>query len=221
MSAILFGSISTLADTSELQRRSFNEAFGAHDLDWTWDRDDYVTMLSSNGGSDRIAEYAQSRGVEVDADAVHATKSEIFQRLLGESGVEARPGVADTITAAKADGVKIGFVTTTSRENIDALLTALAPAVTADSFDVIVDASTVAAGKPDPASYVHALETLGESADDCVAIEDNVGGARAAAAADVTCVAFPNENTVDADFGPVAETTSALDPARLRALLAA
>jgi len=221
MSAILFGSISTLADTSELQRRSFNEAFGAHDLDWTWDRDDYVAMLSSNGGSDRIAEYAQSRGVEVDADAVHATKSEIFQRLLGESGVEARPGVADTITAAKADGVKIGFVTTTSRENIDALLTALAPAVTADSFDVIVDASTVATGKPDPASYVHALETLGESADDCVAIEDNVGGARAAAAADVTCVAFPNENTVDADFGPVAETTSALDPARLRALLAA
>jgi hypothetical protein len=35
MSAILFGSISTLADTSELQRRAFNEAFSAHGLDWT------------------------------------------------------------------------------------------------------------------------------------------------------------------------------------------
>ncbi|MFC5677073.1 HAD family hydrolase [Aeromicrobium endophyticum] len=220
MSAILFGSISTLADTSELQRRSFNEAFSAHDLDWTWGRDDYVAMLGSNGGADRIAQYAASRGVEVDADAVHATKSEVFQRLLGESGVEARPGVTETIEAARADGVKVGFVTTTSRDNIDALLGALAPAVTADSFDVIVDASSVPAGKPDPASYVHALEALGESASDCVAIEDNPGGARAAAAADVTCVAFPNENTADADFGPVAETVSTLDPAGVRALIA-
>ena len=38
MSAILFGSISTLADTSELQRRAFNEAFEAHGLDWNWSR---------------------------------------------------------------------------------------------------------------------------------------------------------------------------------------
>jgi HAD superfamily hydrolase (TIGR01509 family) len=178
-------------------------------------------MLGSNGGAGRIAEYATSKGVDVDADAVHATKSQIFQDLLQTSGVEARPGVADTISNAKADGIKIGFVTTTSRENIDALLTALAPAVTADSFDVIVDASTVATGKPDPAAYLHALDALGEKAGDCVAVEDNAGGARAAAAADVTCVAFPNENTVDADFGPVAETVSALDPTAVRALLAA
>ncbi|MET0929093.1 MAG: hypothetical protein ABWX74_06215, partial [Aeromicrobium sp.] len=82
MSAILFGSISTLADTSELQRRAFNEAFSAHGLDWTWERDDYVGMLGSNGGAGRIAEYATSKGVDVDADAVHATKSQIFQDLL-------------------------------------------------------------------------------------------------------------------------------------------
>lgn len=221
MSAILFGSISTLADTSELQRRSFNEAFSAHGLDWRWDRDDYVAMLGSNGGTDRIAEYATSKGVDVDADAVHATKSQIFQDLLQTSAVEARPGVADTIAAARADGVKVGFVTTTSRENIDALLTALSPTVSAGSFDVIVDATSVEQGKPDPAAYVYALGSLGEDAGDCVAVEDNVGGARAAIAADVTCVAFPNENTAEADFGPGVEKVTALDPAHVRALLAA
>ena len=36
MSAILFGSISTIADTSELQRQAFNQAFKAHGLDWDW-----------------------------------------------------------------------------------------------------------------------------------------------------------------------------------------
>ena len=221
MPAILFGSISTIADTSELQRRSFNEAFDAHDLDWSWDRDDYVSRLGSNGGADRIASYAQEQGVEVDAAAVHATKSEIFQRLLSESSISARPGVAETIAAAKADGTKVGFVTTTSRENIDALLSALSPTVSADSFDVVVDASSVDEGKPAPAAYLHALQVLGEDAADCVAIEDNAGGAQAAAAASVTCVAFPNENTRDADFEGTAETVTALNPSHLRALIAA
>jgi hypothetical protein len=54
MSAVLFGSISTLADTSELQRRAFNEAFVASGLDWNWSRDDYTAMLDSNGGAERI-----------------------------------------------------------------------------------------------------------------------------------------------------------------------
>ena len=49
MSAILFGSISTLVDTSELQRRAFNESFEAYGLDWQWSQVDYAAMLGSNG----------------------------------------------------------------------------------------------------------------------------------------------------------------------------
>jgi phosphoglycolate phosphatase-like HAD superfamily hydrolase len=60
MSAILFGSISTLVDSSELQRRAFNEAFESHGLDWQWSQPDYVAMLESNGGAQRIADYATS-----------------------------------------------------------------------------------------------------------------------------------------------------------------
>ena len=73
MSAVLFGSISTIADTSELQRRAFNEAFASHGLDWEWSRDDYVSMLGSNGGAQRVADFASGRGEDVDAKAVHAT----------------------------------------------------------------------------------------------------------------------------------------------------
>ena len=35
--AILFGSIGTIVDTSELQREAFNEAFAKHDLHGNWD----------------------------------------------------------------------------------------------------------------------------------------------------------------------------------------
>src|ERR1700733_15185331 len=109
MPAILFGSISTLVDTSELQRRAFNESFEAHGLDWQWSRSDYMAMLVSNGGAQRIADYAEARGDDVDADAVHATKSQIFQELLANAGLKARPGVVATVTEASRRDIKLGF----------------------------------------------------------------------------------------------------------------
>ena len=90
MSAILFGSISTLADTSELQREAFNRAFAEHGLNWRWDLDDYRTMLEKSGGADRIAAYAEERGDTVDAAAVHATKSKLFQESLASASVAPR-----------------------------------------------------------------------------------------------------------------------------------
>ncbi|MGB3771417.1 MAG: HAD-IA family hydrolase [Rhodococcus sp. (in: high G+C Gram-positive bacteria)] len=221
MSAILFGSISTLADTSELQRRAFNEAFSTHGLDWNWSREDYVSMLGSNGGAQRIEGYAADRGADVDAAAVHATKSEIFRALIASSGISPRPGVVATIEAAKKNDTKLGFVTTTSKENVTAILAALSPKVSAEVFDVLVDGEDVSEGKPDPASYAFALDRLGESAQSCVAIEDNEGGVAAAVAADIACVAFPNENTSSGDFSAATETVESLDPARLESLATA
>ncbi|HME47042.1 HAD-IA family hydrolase [Mycobacterium sp.] len=211
MSAVLFGSISTLADTSELQRRAFNEAFAVHGLDWTWSRDEYISMLDSNGGVQRIADYASLRGEDVDAAAVHATKSQIFQELLGTSSVVPRPGVVDTVDEAKKKCHKIGFVTTTSLGNINALLAALKPHISAEMFDLIVDGDSVKRPKPDPAAYEFALDQLGEDADSAVAIEDNVGGVAAAAAAGVRCIAFPNANTVGGDFRAADELVETLD----------
>ncbi|HET6877410.1 MAG TPA: hypothetical protein VFH38_07760, partial [Jatrophihabitans sp.] len=87
MTALLFGSISSVADTSERQRQAFNDAFAQHGLEWHWHRDDYRAMLGRAGGRDRIAEYARREGADVDADAVHATKSGVFQKLLADGTV--------------------------------------------------------------------------------------------------------------------------------------
>jgi HAD superfamily hydrolase (TIGR01509 family) len=221
MPAILFGSLSTLADTSELQRQAFNEAFAEHGLDWSWSRDDYRAMLGSNGGAQRIADYAARRGEEVDADAVHATKSAIFQKLLADGSTQPRAGVVETVRQAKAANHQIAFVTTTSKANIDALLAALGSDVDAGTFDLIVHTEHVDSPKPDPASYRYALEQLGLDARDAVAIEDNAGGVQAARAAGLRCIAFPNENTAGADFDGATETADRLDAARVIGLATA
>ncbi len=201
MPAILFGSISTIADTSELQRDAFNRAFAAHGLDWHWDQKEYRGLLQESGGAARIAQYAQARGETVDAPAIHQTKSELFQQSLAQARLAPRSGVVETIQDASGKGFKLAFVTTTSPENVTALITALDPELPAGGFDLIVDQSSVSESKPDRAAYDFALRRLGETADACIAVEDNVPGVTAAHAAGLRCVAFPNENTAAHDFG--------------------
>ena len=215
MTAILFGSISTLADTSEIQRDAFNTAFAEHGLDWTWDQEEYAGLLGSNGGRDRVAAYADDRGEDVDADAVHATKSRIYQGALRLAAVAPREGVAETIRAAKEQGLKVGLVTTTSADNLSALGDALADEIDFSDFDVVVDQSKVSNRKPDAEAYAYALAQLGVDASDAVAIEDNLGGVESAKAAGVPVVAFPNGNTVTHDFGDTRRVES-IDLADLR-----
>jgi HAD superfamily hydrolase (TIGR01509 family) len=216
MNAILFGSISTVADTSELQREAFNQAFEAHGLDWHWDHDDYVAMLEHNGGQARIAAYAESLGQDVDAAAIHDSKSRIFQNTLATGEFSPRPGVVETVEQARREGVKLALVTTTSDTNVGALVAAMRPTLDISSFDLVVDSSHVEEVKPDKAAYLHALDRLDEPAEACVAIEDNLGGVQSAVAAGLRVVAFPNENTAGHTFDQASGRVEKLDFTELR-----
>ena len=96
--ALIFGSIGTLVETSELQREAFNAAFREAGLDWDWDREAYRSMLKQSGGRKRIAQYARERGVSVDADALHARKTELFDARIREHGLDLRAGVAEILS---------------------------------------------------------------------------------------------------------------------------
>jgi HAD superfamily hydrolase (TIGR01509 family) len=220
MPAVLFGSIGTVAETSELQRKAFNDAFETHGLDWNWSRDDYKRLLEQSGGERRIAEFAESRGEEVDAAAIYATKSDLYQEALASAGSVTRDGAAEAVNDAKEGGFKVALVTTTSRQNVEALGAAVRPEINFAEFDLVVDKSEVAAPKPDPAAYVYALAQLGEDASDCVAIENNLDGVKAAKAAGIAVVAYPGEDNADHDFAAADERVEELSFDRLRALAA-
>lgn len=207
MSAILFGLISTVADTSEMQREAFNEAFRAHGLDWSWSREECQPLLQSSAGQQRVADYAAERGEDVDAVAVHRTKSKLAQGRMA-AGVIARRGVVETIEAAQGVGDKLALVTTTARENVDALLDGLDD-VSAEDFDVIIDACSVEEPKPDKSAYTLALQILGVDAASAVAIEDNVIGLASAKAAGVRTIALP---PTDRDFAAADQRVDRLDP---------
>ena len=200
MPTILFGSIGTIADTSELQRQSFNKAFALHNLDWHWSRAEYMSLLEKSGGIHRIEEYAKSMGQSVDASAIHHSKSEIFQEALKEEQLKARPGVVDVMQKATQSGLKLALVTGTSEKNVVSMLEALRNEIDANDFDLVLNSSKIEHPKPARDAYEFALRELSEMPNSCVAIENNVDGLIAAKAAGLACIAFPDENTADHTF---------------------
>lgn len=216
MPALLFGSIGTIADTSEIQRQAFNQAFARHGLDWYWPREVYLEMLMKSGGRERVLDYARSREQRVDTDAIHRSKSVVFQQCLMTARISPRPGVVETIGIAKSQGFRLALVTGTSKENVSALLKALHPEIQRPDFELITDASVVDRPKPASDIYLFALDALGEKAGDCIAIEDNLDGVEAAIAAGIHCVAFPGENTMGSDLSKAQLQVDHLDFEGLR-----
>ena len=198
--AILFGSIGTLVETSELQRRAFNQAFSEAGLDWTWNPDEYKIMLKKSGGRNRINEYATDRGIKVNAHELHLKKTEIFDNMMKEEGISLRPGVANLIGYAIDNNVHLAFVTSTSDANVDAIFMALNGQLNRNDFNFIGHDKMVSKPKPDSEIYLKALSNLKLNAKDCLAIEDTEVSMRSAINANIKCIAFPGALALDNDF---------------------
>ncbi|GFE65675.1 HAD-IA family hydrolase [Litoreibacter roseus] len=209
--ALFFGAIGTLVETSEIQRQAFNAAFAEAGLDWDWDRDTYRDMLQKPGGRQRIADFADAQGETVNVDELHQKKSAIFQNRLDE-GVALRPRVAEVLSSAKQHGLKLAFVTTTSSENINAVIRATHGTLQRSDFDFVGSDDMVANGKPAPDIYEMALEHLMLKPSEVVAVEDTPSSAAAAVAAKIKTIAFRGDYA-EGEFEGVADEVDILTPA--------
>jgi len=212
LAAILFGSIGTVVETSDLQREAFNLAFEQAGLDWHWDAPTYRRLLDKPGGQARIERFAAERGETVDSAALHRQKTLIFDTEIEEGSLDLRPGVCDVIDYARNADIALGFVTTTSRVNVDAMLAATTGQLTVEMFTFIGDASMVSARKPAPDIYLKAIEELGVAPDSVIAIEDTVSCFQSARAAGLRTIAFPNENAARDGYAGALTVVDSLEP---------
>lgn len=207
--ALIFDVDGTLAETErDGHRIAFNEAFGATGLDWEWTPQLYGELLAVTGGKERIRHYCQRFHPEFlaqpDGDGLirrlHASKTARYVELVGRGGLPLRPGVARLLAEARAAGMRLAIATTTSPDNVTALLRAsLAP--DADTwFEVIGAGDVVPAKKPAPDIYLWVLERLGLAAAECLALEDSVNGLRASLSAGLPTLITEAQYTRGDDF---------------------
>ena len=195
MRALIFGSIGVLVETSELQRQAYNAAFAAHGLDWHWNVATYCQLLTAPGGQRRLSHLSDGRLSDTQIAQIHETKQQVFGELMA-SGVSARPGIIDSIAMAGLHGLKIGFVTTTTRKTLGLVQTALRGEVDFSVFDVVTSKAHVAREKPDSEAYRYALRKLGVDAANAIAFEDTVVNQGAAFNAGLTCHLYAGEYAV-------------------------
>jgi len=207
LKALIFDVDGTLAETEELHREAFNEAFGAAGLDWRWDQALYGELLAVTGGKERIAHFQHRAGIApaltaAQIAALHRDKTARYTARVDKGGVTLRPGIRRLAEEARDAGLKLAIATTTSRPNVDALLAAAGPL---PQFDVIAAGDAVAAKKPAPDVFLLALRGLGLPASACLALEDTANGLASARGAGLRCVV-----TVSAygGRGPFAEAAS-------------
>ncbi|KUJ85471.1 phosphatase [Ruegeria marisrubri] len=203
--AFVFDVDGTLAETEELHRRAFNETFTEAGLDWHWDRSLYRELLGTTGGKERIRafmrDYApETAPTEDDIPALHARKTWRYAELVAEGTLSLRPGIADLIANARAEGLQVAVATTTNLPNVEALTRATGQGPAPQIFDAIAAGDMVKAKKPAPDVFLLAAEMLGLPPTACLAFEDSRNGLISAKAAGMACIVSPGPYTEGQDF---------------------
>lgn len=201
LKALLFDLDGTLAETEEAHRAAFNQAFAEAGLPFFWDQPTYKELLWVTGGKERIRHFLETRPScprlsEEEIARIHRRKNELFAQFARE-GLPLRPGVLRLIREAEEAGLTLGLATTTSPENVKAFLEGLGHSL---RFDLILAGGIVPRKKPDPAIYRLALDRLGLSQEEVLAVEDSRNGLLSARGAGLPTLITPSLYTADQAF---------------------
>jgi HAD superfamily hydrolase (TIGR01509 family) len=209
LKAFIFDVDGTLSNTErDGHRVAFNQAFDEYGIGWHWSVETYGELLEVTGGKERMKFYAEKflDKSEVPDDLMekipelHAAKTRHYTELLSTGAIPLRPGVERLINEARQRGFRLAIATTTTPENVTALLTHTLGPESIDWFEVIAAGDIVPAKKPAPDIYDYALKEMNLSAAECIAFEDSANGIKSTKGANLNTIITINDYTSDHDF---------------------
>jgi len=192
--AVLWDLDGTLVDSEEYHWIAWRDILAAEGLSVS-----YEQFLASFGRkNDPImrdwlgAGYTPERAVRLADD-----KEAEYRRLAAAGGLSPLPGAREWVSALAAAGWKQAIVTSAPRANADVMLRALGMAA---SFDAVVVAEDVKAGKPDPEVFLTGAARVGAAPGRSIVVEDAVAGIEGARRAGMKCVGVSDRATLAADI---------------------
>ena len=191
--AVIFGSIGTIVETSNIQRKSFNKAFKEFGLDWYWSASEYKKLLEKSGGENRLSKYANKKNIKINTKKLRDLKTKFFNDYLKKNKIKPRVGVTNIINFCKKNNIKLGFATSTTINNINSIFFTLKNTIGKNDFNFIGNDKIVLRKKPHPDIYNITLRKLNLRPKECLAIEDTEESMKSALKAKIRCIAFPGK----------------------------
>jgi len=180
LKGLLFDLDGTLAATDPLHHATFTEFLAPHGI--LVDDDVYRSTILGKLNRQIFMTFLPGLSVE-EADAMGEAKEALFRER--HVKIEPLPGLVDLMTAAHAQGIRIGVVTNAPMANALHVLRAIK---LIDRIETIVSSDELGIGKPDPAPYLEGLRRFGLTANEAVAFEDSSSGLTAAVRAGLPSV---------------------------------
>jgi HAD superfamily hydrolase (TIGR01509 family) len=185
--AVVFDMDGVLVDTEHLWdevREALTEEWGGR---YTPEAQEAMMGMSSLEWSRYLHEVVGLR------EPPELINDEVVRRMLAryETDLPVVPGAVEAVRRLAAAGLRLAVASSSNRELIDAVLRRLE---LASVFEVSVSSEEVARGKPAPDVYLEAARRLDVPPERCVAVEDSASGIRAAHAAGMRVIAYPNRH---------------------------
>jgi HAD superfamily hydrolase (TIGR01509 family) len=119
--------------------------------------------------------------------------AEVVRRMLARYEIELPvvPGAVEAVRRLDGEGFKLAVASSSNRELIETVLRRIEVAAL---FEATVSSVEVRRGKPWPDVYLEAARRLNVPTSRCAAVEDSASGIRAARAAGMRVLAYPNRH---------------------------
>ena len=196
INAVIFDMDGVLIDTEKYLNKYWIQAATEAGFDF---KREHGLMIRSLAGKYAAPFLQGIFGEKFDYWTIRDRRKALMAKHLEEKGVEKKPFVDETLDELRAMGIKIAVATATDRERASAYLKEIG---IYDKFDKIVCADMVKNGKPQPDIYLYACECIGESPENCVAVEDAPNGILAARRAGLYTVMVPDLAGPDEEILP-------------------
>jgi beta-phosphoglucomutase len=204
--ALLFDFNGTLSDDEHIQCEIYQEIFA--EAGKPLGQAEYFARLAGLSDPEIVRTWLGEERPELVTERVNR------YRTRAAYGSTVRPASRQAVRYA-AKRAQLAVVSGAARVEIESVLDA---AGLATLISLVVAAEDVAAGKPDPAGYIRALELLDRRPAEALAFEDSEAGVAAAKAAGLYCIAL--EGTVEIDrLAGADEVVDALDVELMQRLL--
>jgi len=195
--AIIFDMNGVIVNDENIHEMAFVKTVEKYDVKLS--HQDYLECCAGKTDRRGYKEIEEKFGVAFDVDALLKEKWEMYPKLFPKYK-KSFDGVLELIKKLSKI-YTLALTSSSSRSEIDLITKEFG---VDKYFELIISASDVKNGKPDPEPYLKTAELLNVDSKECVVIEDSSAGVKSAKSAGCFCVAITTTHTKkdlqEADF---------------------